>query len=279
VAGTAKKKASARVDDANQPSLLLTDLTLYDIISVIPVLEKASVTNWTSSGLSKRKAARKKISSRAPYGYKFDGDRVVSNESEQQVIKEVIALSSQGLRNLQISRVLAARGKFNRNGKPIDHSSISKILTKNKQIESNSEKSRKPIANVVDERPEVVRVSLTDFETFLRSQDNELWDADHLEFESLMHGKPSTVDNLMGTITMYSHGDSDYLYVFSSTDAPYEIANRTDWKNVPDIDSEGLSAYVIGNVRGADFLYFACTIEQAANGDYVTLLPWPEEDE
>lgn len=126
--------------------------------------------------------------------------------------------------------------------------------------------------------PEVVCLSHDEFEKFLLSQDNELWDADHLGFEEELGGRPSSVDELMGAIIGYGMG-CPHVYVFSSEDAPYNIACRTKWDAVPIVESATLDDYVIRNVKGLDFLYFACSEEQASNGDYITLLPFVEHDE
>jgi hypothetical protein len=253
-----RRKGRAKPNDVKQYRLPLTDLSVYDLLSTLSVVEKSAVRAWTSKGISRTKAEGKKTSSRPPYGYRFVKDRQVCNEKEQEIIIEIHNLASKGLSYGKISRALAKKGLFNRNGRPFDHSSIRKVLARTKPK---------------TELPEIVRVSLKDLEDFLRVQSNKFWDVKHFELESMLPRKPATVDELIATIVLYSY-DDDRVYVFSGTDEPIHVAHRTDWDTVAWADSETLNHYRIRTVPGSDFLWFSCTLEQARNGNCITLRPY-----
>lgn len=126
-------------------------------------------------------------------------------------------------------------------------------------------------------RNEIVRVSIAQFEQFLEQQENKLWDVEGTNLQQFLTGRPSNVEELMLAIQLCG-GNSDYVYIFNNDD-PYEIANRTNWDSIPEVGVQDLEGYTVRVVRGKDFLWFACSQEEASNGEYTTLLPYEGEYE
>ena len=75
----------------------------------------------------------------------------------------------------------------------------------------------------------------------------------------------------------YSHND-DYVYVFDYDDT-YAIANKTDWDSVIEVDAQQLENYIIRAVKSREFLWFACSLDDASNGTYISLIPHENDED
>lgn len=126
-------------------------------------------------------------------------------------------------------------------------------------------------------KPETVKVSHAALEEFLRGQANVLWNVVGGISFAIPVGSPCTVEDIMTRIREVSAGE-EAVYVFSDLgeDGAYGAATRADWSNLPMASVKDLHAYVVTTVDGADFLYFACSFEEASSSQYNTLLPYRE---
>ncbi len=123
----------------------------------------------------------------------------------------------------------------------------------------------------------VVKVRKSEFEKFLRDSADvaTLWTPDNMEFEQFASG-PCEVEELMTAIDLFAGQQCDYVYIFNgNVDDP-----DSEWREciysddeLPEVKASGLSEYVCGSSMGNDFFYFACSLEEASNLSYTTLLP------
>jgi hypothetical protein len=127
------------------------------------------------------------------------------------------------------------------------------------------------------ERP-LVQVRRDEFERFLRRHGNSWTVCGNPGWDEMAPGNPMSVDELMGAIEMYGP-DCEDVYVFSDLDTPYDIANKVDFGTIPTVDEQSLDYYIVRSGFGKDFLYFACSGEEAGNGQCLTLMQPVETEE
>lgn len=122
----------------------------------------------------------------------------------------------------------------------------------------------------------LVRTTHANLERFLLASTSvaRLWNAssNDLAFDEINGLGPYSVAELLSAIRNYAP-DSASLYVFSDEDDPITAVHNINLDSVPEVDDKSLTDYVIRAVRGSDFLWVACSQEQASNGDYITVLP------
>lgn len=106
-----------------------------------------------------------------------------------------------------------------------------------------------------------------------------VWDVSSNDpaFDEHVEARPLTVEELLTTIRCYAP-DSDYLYVFSDEATPLDSVSNADLESIPEVTDKTLGDYIIRAVRGSDYLWVACSQEQASNGDYITILPAREHE-
>lgn len=81
----------------------------------------------TVAGIEKRRAQGRVVGA-IPHGYFRDGDRVLPHDDEQRVVALARELRAQGLTLRAIGDELAARGAFNRAGRPYQPESVRALL-------------------------------------------------------------------------------------------------------------------------------------------------------
>ena len=130
--------------------------------------------------------------------------------------------------------------------------------------------------SILSDRP-IVKVRHNDLETFLRSH-GELWQVDgDQSWDAVAPGSPMSLDELMGAIQ--AHGaDSECVYLFSDCDTPLALLERTNADDIPFAGADELPHYIIRRVKGGDFLWFACSAQEASNGTPLTLMHAKDED-
>lgn len=72
--------------------------------------EKALVSARTKAALDHKKAQGLRTTTRAPIGFRFDGDRVVEDPTEQKALKQIRKLHSAGFSAGRIAAALNSRG-------------------------------------------------------------------------------------------------------------------------------------------------------------------------
>jgi site-specific DNA recombinase len=75
-------------------------------------MERSLIAERTSSALKHKSSKGEKVSSIAPLGFSFEGDRVVENATEQEAIRKIKSLHAAGYGAVRIARIM------NRNGIP-----------------------------------------------------------------------------------------------------------------------------------------------------------------
>jgi DNA invertase Pin-like site-specific DNA recombinase len=92
--------------------------------------ERRRISLNTKFALQRKIQLGEKVGSRAPYGFKFDGNQVIPCAAEQAVISRIRELNAEGFSERKIIAKLASDGIFNRNGKEFNRSTIRTILAK-----------------------------------------------------------------------------------------------------------------------------------------------------
>lgn len=119
--------------------------------------------------------------------------------------------------------------------------------------------------------PSLIKVSRNCFEEFLDSHDNRYWNVyDETSSGAELQRRQATSEEIIELLEFY--GTDDVVYIFGVfEDEPYDIANKTDFNNIPELeDCETIREYRVPT-GGNDYLYFAYSAEQASNGQYLTL--------
>lgn len=126
-------------------------------------------------------------------------------------------------------------------------------------------------------RPPIVKVRHEELEQFL-TRHGKLWVVDgNPAFEECLGKLVTTPDEIVGAAVSCG-GDSEFVYVFSDDEEPYTVVQTHCPGDAPEKNATELDQYIIKTVKGKDFLYVASSLEEASNGSYVTILPWPEEE-
>lgn len=118
------------------------------------------------------------------------------------------------------------------------------------------------------------KVTLDELAAFLRKY-GTMWTIDFGScgaFAELLPGSPISTDDLLDAIGAHNT-NSEFAYVFDDSDPPFDIINKVGIDNAEMLDQRSLERFIVRTVRGADFLYLAPSVEDAANGFYITLLP------
>lgn len=99
---------------------------VVQMLTVIAEWERGTIGERTASALAHLASQGKRVSGRIPYGYALsdDGETLVLNEAEQEVIRRARALRAAGASLRDISATLAESGVMSRAGRPFDSKAI-----------------------------------------------------------------------------------------------------------------------------------------------------------
>jgi DNA invertase Pin-like site-specific DNA recombinase len=76
------------------------------ILSLLAQMEREQCAERTRAALAELRRRGKRVSGKAPFGYRFDGDDVVEAPEEQQILARILKLRSGGLGARRIARAL-----------------------------------------------------------------------------------------------------------------------------------------------------------------------------
>jgi DNA invertase Pin-like site-specific DNA recombinase len=76
------------------------------ILSLLAQMEREQTAERTKTALAELKRQGKRISGKAPFGFRFDGDDVESDPEEQQILARILKLRAAGLGARRIARAL-----------------------------------------------------------------------------------------------------------------------------------------------------------------------------
>lgn len=91
--------------------------------------ERKNIALRTGNGRKLKASAGGYSGGRAPFGYKVESGRLVVNETEAEVVREIFRLHNEGVRDLHITERLNAAGFKTRRGGPFYASNIKAILS------------------------------------------------------------------------------------------------------------------------------------------------------
>lgn len=100
---------------------------IFRVLAALAEFERDQLAERTRQAMQHLKAQGRVVGS-IPHGYTRDGDRVIPNDAEQRVVALARELRAQGLTLRQIGDALAARGAFNRAGRPYQAASVLALL-------------------------------------------------------------------------------------------------------------------------------------------------------
>lgn len=105
-----------------------TQEMMFTMRAAMGTFERKRIALNTKFALARKRDKAERISGEAPYGYEFNGDKVVENPSEQSVIIRVKALQAEGYSQRGIIKQLTLEGITNRKGNEFGLRSIQLIL-------------------------------------------------------------------------------------------------------------------------------------------------------
>ena len=100
---------------------------VFRMLSVLNEFEREQLAERTRAAMQHLKAQGRVVGS-VPHGYTRSGDELVLNVGEQRVVDLAQQLRVKGLSLRAISDELAARGAFNRAGRPFNPKSVRSML-------------------------------------------------------------------------------------------------------------------------------------------------------
>jgi site-specific DNA recombinase len=100
---------------------------VFRMLSVLNEFEREQLAERTRAAMQHLKAQGRVVGS-VPHGYARDGDELVLSVAEQRVVDLAQQLRGKGLSLRAISDELAARGAFNRAGRPFNPKSVRSML-------------------------------------------------------------------------------------------------------------------------------------------------------
>ncbi len=120
--GVALHSISEKIDTGSATGKLF-----YHILSAMNQWEREVISERTVTALSLKKSKGERISRFAPYGYKFNGDNIVSVDNEQEVIQIVKHMAAKRYTIKSIINYLAQQGYSNRKGNNFGISEVWKM--------------------------------------------------------------------------------------------------------------------------------------------------------
>jgi len=99
------------------------------LLGALAQLEREQIGERTRTALAELRRQGKRISGSPPFGYRFDDGRVVPVDSEQRVLKRMVALASEGHGSWKVTQLLNADASTNpRTGRPWAEGTVRSIL-------------------------------------------------------------------------------------------------------------------------------------------------------
>ena len=120
--GVALHSISEKIDTGSATGKLF-----YHILSAMNEWERGVISERTVTALSLKKSKGERISRFAPYGYKFNGDNIVSVDKEQEVIQIVKNMAAKNNTIQSIINYLSQQGYSNRKGNNFGISEVWKM--------------------------------------------------------------------------------------------------------------------------------------------------------
>jgi len=109
------------------------DEFLFTLKASLAARERRLIGERTALAMQRKKELGHRVSRFAPFGYQFDGDRVIEEPGEQAIIRTVHRLAETGLSIRKISTRLAEDGLLNRRGRPFGVAELHKLLRRNER--------------------------------------------------------------------------------------------------------------------------------------------------
>ncbi len=105
------------------------DVLMRGIVDLFAQYERLLIATRTSAAMQHLKAQGRRVGN-IPHGYRLaeDGERLVADSAEQEVVRLVAELRAQGMSLRDISGALAERGVFNRQGRPYNPKSVRSMV-------------------------------------------------------------------------------------------------------------------------------------------------------
>ena len=100
---------------------------VFRLLTVLNEFEREQLAERTRAALQHMKAQGRVVGS-VPHGFARSGDELVLNVAEQRVVELALQLRAKGMSLRAISDELAARGAFNRVGRPFNPKSVRSML-------------------------------------------------------------------------------------------------------------------------------------------------------
>jgi site-specific DNA recombinase len=97
---------------------------MFTMRAAFGTFERKRIAMNTKFALARKRDLGKRVSRLAPYGYTFNGDKVVENPVEQATIAKIRELKAEGFGETAISRKLFELGYTSRTGRPISRMTI-----------------------------------------------------------------------------------------------------------------------------------------------------------
>jgi DNA invertase Pin-like site-specific DNA recombinase len=100
------------------------------ILAAIAQLEREQAAERTKAAMAELRRQGKRTSRHPPFGYRFDGNRVVTVAREQRILRRMLELKADGAGCYRIATVLNAEGTVNpRTTRPWFYGTVRAILT------------------------------------------------------------------------------------------------------------------------------------------------------
>jgi len=107
----------------------------FTLLASLAQMERKLIGERTKEALARKREKSERVSGRAPFGYRFEGDEVMPDHPEQRTIRKIRMLSDSGksIRKIRnIRNILITEGIVNREKKPFGIAEIHKILAHEK---------------------------------------------------------------------------------------------------------------------------------------------------
>lgn len=123
--GCALHSISEKIDTASATGRLF-----YNILSAMAAWEREIISERTRLALAVKRDNGERVSRHAPFGFKFDGDKLVKDDTEQATIGKIIELKASGLSIRGIVAFLKGHGYRNRHSHPLGRNEVWTVLKK-----------------------------------------------------------------------------------------------------------------------------------------------------
>ena len=107
---------------------------IFRMLAVLAEFERDLVSERTKAALSVKRARGERLGGHMPYGFDVaaDGATLIENRAEQAVIRDILAMRSQGTPLVKIAGQLTARGVRTKHGNAAwSHQTVRAIIQRN----------------------------------------------------------------------------------------------------------------------------------------------------